>query len=254
MAEEKSETQNKSENISVSNNSSDTITIKKETMWKYSTFILAGILIVWIVLTFTGGDKTLTPTGQVINEPQQQVPSEPDKANVNIENYPSKGKSNAPVTIVEYSDYECPFCGRFYSQTLPLIQREYVDSGKVKLVFKDFPLGFHQYAQKAAEAAHCVKEQKGDDGYWKMHDKLFENQQSLSIENIKQWAKELGVNVRDFNSCLDSGKMATTVQKAMREGQQDGVQGTPAFFINGKLLSGAQPFENFRQIIEAELQ
>ena len=134
------------------------------------------------------------------------------------------------------------------------IEKNYIKTGKVKLYYRDFPLSnIHSNAQKAAEAARCVREQKGDDGFWKMHNKLFENQQDLSIENYKKWARELGVSGSKFDSCLDEGKYESSVQKDSTYGQSLGVQGTPAFFINGQLVSGAQPYSVFEQVIEAEL-
>jgi len=175
-------------------------------------------------------------------------------ANVEIGDSPVMGKADAPVTIVEFSDYECPFCGKFFSQTLSQIDNEYIKTGKVKLVYKDFPLDFHPNAQKAAEAARCVREQKGDDGYWKIHDKMFENQQELGVENYKKWARSFGVVGSKFDECLDKGKYADAVKKDYDYGQQLRVTGTPGFFINGKLVSGAQPFNAFKQIIDAELE
>ena len=170
----------------------------------------------------------------------------------------AKGKNNknpwmistAPVTIIEFSDYECPFCGKYFQQTYPQIVKEYVDTGKVKIVFRDFPLSFHANAQKAGEAAECAGEQRK---YWEMHDKLFKNQNALEINSLKRYAKELGLNTKTFDDCLDSGKMASEVQKDFEDGQDAGVSGTPAFFINGIPLTGAQPFEAFKQIIEQEI-
>src|SRR3989344_2589058 len=173
--------------------------------------------------------------------------------NVEIGESPVKGKENAPVTIVEFSDYQCPYCGRFFEETLPSIQKSYIYTGKVKLVYKDFPLGFHENAQKAAEAARCVREQKGDIGYFKMHDKIYGNQESLSVENFKIWARSLGANGEKFDTCLDSGKFADVVKADADYGQSIGVSGTPAFFINGKMLSGAQPYSVFEQAINAAL-
>lgn len=231
--------------------------IKMDKM-KILTILVSVTLILSLINTFgiffSGSSNSVT--GDVVKEenvPAPSVPSEPSNVKVNIEGAPVKGDKNAPVTIVEYTDYECPFCGRAYQQTYPLIKSEYIERGKVKYVVKDFPLSFHPNAQKAAEAAHCVREQKGDEGYFSMHDKIFENQQSLSVDNYKNWARELGVNGAQFDSCLDSGKMAGTVRKGFSEGQSDGVQGTPAFFINGKLISGAQPYPAFQQAIDAEL-
>jgi len=240
--------------IQSSSGTSDTITIKKDTLWKYSTLLLATILVVGAFVYFNDKDNpNIGVTGQVVNNPGQQLPEQNAPVKVNIEGYPAEGKGNAPVVMVEYTDYQCPFCGRHFTQSYSQIKKEYVDTGRVRLVMKDFPLGFHEHAQKAAEAAHCAREQKGDEGYFRMHDKLFENQQSLGMENYKKWAKELGLNGAKFDSCLDSGKMASIVKKGFSEGQQDGVQGTPAFFINGNLVSGAQPFSAFKQVIDAEL-
>ncbi len=172
--------------------------------------------------------------------------------NIEIDNAPSIGEINAKVVIVEFSDYECPFCGRFYTETLPQIKKSYIDTGKVRLVYKDLPLSFHPNAQKAAEAARCVGAQKNE-LYFKMHDKLFENQQSLSEENYKKWAREIGANGAKFDSCLSSGEFADEVKADLEYGERLGVSGTPAFFINGISVSGAQPYNVFEQIIEAEL-
>ena len=160
------------------------------------------------------------------------------------------GEENALVTIVEFSDYQCPFCERFYLQTLDQLKEEYIDTGKVKLVYRDFPLDFHPNAQKAAEAAECAGEQNK---YFQMHDKLFENQVALDTDDLKKYAKDIGLNTAQFNTCLDTGKMASEVESDYQEGVNYGVSGTPAFFINGKLIEGAQPFSVFKQAIDAEL-
>ncbi len=174
-------------------------------------------------------------------------------SDVEIGDSPIMGDKNAPVTIVEFSDYQCPFCTKFFSDTLPLLEKEYINKGMVKLVYKDFPLNIHPEALKAAEAVRCVREQKGDDGYFRMHDLMFKNQDELGIENYKKWARTLGVSAVKFDDCLDSGKYAKDVQSDFVYGSQLGVSDTPAFFINGKLISGAQPFDVFKQIIDAEL-
>lgn len=161
-----------------------------------------------------------------------------------------KGDPDAPVTIVEFSDYECPFCGRHFQQTYPQIVTNYIDTGKVKLVYRDFPLSFHPQAQKAAEAAECAGEQGK---YFEMHDKLFENQQTLSVANYKTWAGELGLSQTAFDECLDSGSMAAEVATDMSAGQAAGVTGTPGFFVNGVKISGAQPYSVFETAIEAAL-
>jgi protein-disulfide isomerase len=177
-------------------------------------------------------------------QPQQQI------TEAGIDDDHIFGDENAPVTIIEFSDYECPFCGRFYQQTLPQIKSNYIETGKVRLVYRDFPLSFHPNAQKAAEAAECAGEQGK---YFEMHDRLFEKGVSGGVDSFKQYAAELGLNADTFNVCLDSGQMASEVQKDFADGQAAGVTGTPGFFINGKLVEGAQPFEVFAQIIEKEL-
>src|SRR3989338_8862854 len=240
---------------------SGTITLKKDTIWKVATVVFA---LLFILSIYTGGfgirNKT-TGTGSVIapindnnnNGDAGNNPSNPSaKVDVSSDDDAVLGNKNAPITMIEFSDYECPFCGRHFTQTYPQLKQEYIDTGKVKLVFRDFPLSFHQNAQKAAEAAECAGEQ-GDAAYFRMHDKLFQNQDSLSVENYKKWAKEIGLDATKFNSCLDSGKMASEISKDMADGSKYGGQGTPAFFINGKLVSGAQPFSAFKQAIDVEL-
>ncbi|MCH7568720.1 MAG: thioredoxin domain-containing protein [Nanoarchaeota archaeon] len=170
---------------------------------------------------------------------------------INIEGAYFKGNENAPVTIVEFSDFECPFCKGFYSDTLPLIEENYINKGKVKLVYMHFPLtNIHSNAQEAAEASECAGEQGK---FWEMHDKIFENQEIMSVSNYKIWAKSFDLNSEEFDSCLDDGKYEDKVQEQLAYGSSLGVTGTPGFFINGKPLSGAQPFSAFEQIIEAEL-
>ena len=161
-----------------------------------------------------------------------------------------KGDPNAPVTIVEFSDYECPFCGRYVKQTYPQITKEYIDTGKVRYIFRDFPLSFHAQAQKSAEAAECAGEQGK---YYEMHDILFEKGVNGGVPSFKQYAKDIGLNSAAFDTCLDSGSMAQEVKNDMAEGQAAGITGTPGFIINGQKVSGAQPFSVFQQIIEAEL-
>jgi len=169
---------------------------------------------------------------------------------VSVDDDAVKGDLDAPVTIIEFSDYECPFCGRHYRDTLPQIISEYVDTGKVKLIFRDFPLGFHSKAQKAGEAAECAGEQGK---YWEMHDKLFDNQDALSVDDLKAYAKELKLNTAKFDACLDNGDMEDEVKQDLADGQAAGVSGTPASFINGRFVSGAQPFSAFKKIIDEEL-
>ena len=161
-----------------------------------------------------------------------------------------KGSLSAPITIVEFSDFECSFCETFFSQTLSDLETKYIDTGKVRFIYRDFPLEFHTNAQKAAEAAECAGEQGK---YYEMHDKIFENQNAIGVNNLKTYAKQIGLDEGEFDVCLDSGAMAQEVAKDFSDGQKLGVSGTPTFFVNGTKLVGAQPLSAFEQIIEAEL-
>jgi len=169
-----------------------------------------------------------------------------------VDDDPVLGNPNAPVTIVEFGDFQCSFCGRFFKTTITQIKESYVKNGDVKIVYRDFPLSsIHPMAEKAAEAAECANEQKK---FWQYHDKLYENQESLSVDNFKVWAKDFGLDSDRFNKCLDSGKYADEIKKDFNDGVAAGVQGTPASFINGRFIEGAVPFEQFQSVIESELK
>jgi protein-disulfide isomerase len=163
---------------------------------------------------------------------------------------PPKGEEDAPVTMIEFTEFQCPFSGSFARDTLPQIEKEYIKTGKVKFFFRDYPLSFHQYAQKAAEAARCADDQGK---FWDYHDKVFVNQETLSLENLKKWAIDLGLDETNFSNCLDGERFEEVVKKDFTDGRAAGVRGTPAFFINGQLFSGAQPFEKFKEVIEEAL-
>jgi protein-disulfide isomerase len=190
-------------------------------------------------------------------------PAQPAQAiaKVNVGRSPSLGKPDAPVTVIEFSDYECPFCQRHFANTLPALKKDYIDTGKLRYVFRDFPLdSIHPQARKAHEAAHCAGEQGK---YWEMHDRMFKNQRALVVENLKGFARDLGLKVEVFNSCLDQGKYASTVSEDLAAGSAVGVTGTPTFFI-GKTAAdgtieatsvrGAQPIAAFRQVIDRLLE
>jgi protein-disulfide isomerase/copper chaperone CopZ len=196
--------------------------------------------------------------GTIVRNENPTLPTNPpskDNTQPTIQNFEIttkdhvKGDFNAPITLVEFSDFECPFCERHYP-TLNRILNEY--KGKVRLVYKHFPLSsIHPNAQKAAEASECAAEQGK---FWEYHDKLFENQRSgFSVEKFKQWAKELGLDTTKFNDCLDSGKYAQKVKDDYQEGLQKGVSGTPSVFVNGELIVGAVPYEVLKQKIDSLL-
>jgi protein-disulfide isomerase len=161
---------------------------------------------------------------------------------------PSLGRSSAPVTLIEFSDFQCPFCQRV-APTLKKIRDTYGD--KVRIVWKDFPLTqIHPQAFKAGEAAHCA----GDQGkYWEYHDRLFANQQQLQPDELKKHAADLGLNATAFNACLDSSKYGERVRDGVAQGTRLGVNSTPTIYINGRMLSGAQPYEMFVSVIDEEL-
>lgn len=227
------------------------LTISKDALWKGATFVFAAL---FAISLFTGGfglGGSDGVTGNAAVPPENNEAPEPAAAKVEIGDDDVLGSDDAPVTIIEFSDYQCPFCSRFWGDTLPQIKSEYIDTGKVKFAYRDFPLNsIHPDAQKAAEAAECAGEQGN---YWEMHDKLFENIQALDSASLKRYAQQIGLDANTFNECLDSGAMANEVNQDLAEGQAAGVRGTPAFFINGKLVSGAQPFSVFKQVIDAEL-
>lgn len=174
---------------------------------------------------------------------------EPLRAQLATAGFPTKGPANAPVTIVEFSDFECPYCGGLYP-TLKQVEKAYPQ--QVRIVYRQFPLtNIHPYAQKAAEASLCANDQQK---FWEFHDSMFENQRELSVADLKQRAVDLKLDSKVFNQCLDSGRHAAAIQADLQEGSKYGVTGTPALFINGRLLSGNQPFAEIRDVIEDELQ
>jgi protein-disulfide isomerase len=161
---------------------------------------------------------------------------------------PSRGPATAPVTIVEFSDFECPFCERL-NPALAQVRKEFGD--QVRIVFRQFPLSsIHPNAQKAAEASLCANDQGK---FWEMHDALFADRSRLPIAELKKTAATLKMDAKKFDACLDSGKYAEQVKTDLREGMQAGVTGTPALFINGRPLSGAVPFEEIAKIVRDEL-
>ena len=160
---------------------------------------------------------------------------------------PSKGPKEAKVTVVEFSDFQCPYCSKGRA-VMDQVVAKY--GSKIRLVFRDFPLDFHEKAQKAAEAGQCANDQGK---FWAMHDWMFDNQQNLDVEALKGAAKTLGMDGAKFETCLTSGQHAAQVKKNVKEGQEVGVRGTPAFFVNGVFLSGAQPLDKFSAEIDRAL-
>jgi protein-disulfide isomerase len=173
---------------------------------------------------------------------------------ISLEGRPFKGSKEAKVTIVEYSDFQCPFCVRGYTTIEDQVLKEYGD--KVRFVYKHFPLGFHKWAEPAGVATECAAD-LNHDAYWKLYSYYFENQKQITPENLKEKSKEAlsgtGIDMAKWEACLDSNGTVERVRADMAEGQSVGVTGTPGFIINGRLVSGAQPFQRFKAIIDDEL-
>ena len=205
-----------------------------------------------------GVQKELELMRQQVLQRSPQVMRPPDvTAQVSVSGNPMLGNPEAPLTVIEFSDYQCPYCRKFVETTLPALKTEYIDTGKIRYIFRDFPLDrLHPQARKAAEAAHCA----GDQGkYWQMHDVLFQQQKTLQTEHLKAYARSLDLDLHAFDDCLQQGKYTAEVQKDHEDAVAAGVQGTPSFFlgktqaddtIQGIFIKGAQPATAFRQVIE----
>ncbi len=182
-------------------------------------------------------------------------------ARVSVSGKASLGSPDAPVTMVEFSDYQCPFCKRYVSIVFPTIKRDYIDTGQVRYIFSDFPIAtLHPQAPKAHEAAHCAGEQNQ---YWAMHDILFEKSKDFSVQALQRYAEEVGLNADQFNDCLQTGRYADKVNQEIAAGRKAGVGGTPSFIIGlsgseeqitGTFVVGAQPAATFKQVIDKALQ
>lgn len=190
--------------------------------------------------------------GQAAAAPRKVLPEVLVSSNASV-----LGNSDAKVGIVEFSDYQCPFCSRFYKQTLPKIKEKFIDTGKVAFMYRDYPLAFHDQAKQAAIAANCAGRQKA---FWKMHNELFDKQRELGPGLYQKLAKDLKLNGKKFSKCLQQNRQSDEVEKDIAYAQELGVTGTPTFFIgrfkDGKLLNaqrvtGAQPFSVFSEAINS---
>ncbi|MDP2648042.1 MAG: DsbA family protein [Candidatus Yanofskybacteria bacterium] len=183
----------------------------------------------------------------------------PQFADVSVDDDPMLGNENAPVTIIEFSDFQCLYCRRFWKDTMAQLKSEYIDTGKVRFVYRDYPLtGGHPAALVSALGGECAQDQGK---FWEFHDKIFQEQDkqgtgtiAYTVTEVKRWAQEIGLNAAEFNACVDSGKYSSEVEKDLADGSAAGVNGTPTFFINGQRLVGALPFAQFKQVIDRELQ
>lgn len=206
--------------------------------------------------------QAAVPTSSPI--PTQPSPSSLVK--VDVSNNPVLGDKNAKLTLVEFSDYECPFCKKSFNEILPDLKKNYIDKGKVKLIYKNLPLPFHQNAFKESEAALCAKDQGGDIAYYKYHDQIFTKTTSggtgIALDQLPVIAEDLGLKVTVFQKCLETAKFKAQVDKDIAEAGKVGASGTPTWFLGkitssdtmeGVILVGAQPFSAFRSAIDQQL-
>ncbi len=257
----------------------DTITIKKSTYNKmfvgmFTSIIIATFLGGYSIGTFNDSDSDITneELKEMISEikttaPQPtQQPTQPTAAKVfkvSMDDDPIKGDPDAEVTVIEFSDFQCPFCSKFYTQTLSQLEENYIDTGKINFVFRDLPLdSLHPNARPAHIAAECADEQKK---FWDYHDILFEKQSqwqrlpSAELQTtLSQYASDLGLQTVNFESCLESKEIADEVNSDALAASSLGITGTPSFFIGNEedgfvKLVGAQPFAAFQGIIDDKL-
>lgn len=250
--------------------------MRTKLLWLLSTCLVAGL-----VLTASAPAQSADETSgikkdiEALKEGQQAIqkdlqdikkllaarpaagpaPEQALNAIISIDGEPTKGDKNAKLTLVEFSEYQCPFCGRHVRDTFPNIDKEYIQTGKVKYVFRDLPLeSIHKNAFKAAEASHCAGEQKK---YWEMHDRLFANQNALEPAMLTAHAQAIGVDSKKFQTCLDSGKYAEQIRKDIAEANKYGITGTPTTVIGltqpgdnkikvARVIRGAQGFNAFK--------
>lgn len=230
---------------------------------KNIAIICGTIVVVCLILSIVVLVSPKSNTNQVTNNQQQG-----SVTIVSMDDDAVLGDKNAPVTLIEFSDYECPFCKRHFTDVYPQIKKDYIDTGKVKFVFRDFIAvpGHNPLATAEAMAAQCAKDQGGDDAYFKYHDEIFKkttsNGNGLLMSDLAVIAKNVGLNSGQFKECLDSGKFDAEVKKDIADGYAAGVSGTPSFFvglstengsIEGDIIVGAQPYSAFKTAIEALL-
>ena len=225
---------------------------------KESSFKPTTIAVIFLVIGLLTGLLIGLNLPSILLSPQQEdnETSFLRVEGVSADDDPFLGSPDASITIIVFSDFECPFCKRFFDDALKDIMTNYIDTGKVKYVLRDFPLsGIHPNAEIAAEAANCANDQEK---YWEFHDLLFENQEDWVSGNatveFKKYISLLGLNEEQFDLCLESGKYVDEILKDMQDGFDAGVQGTPTFYINGVKVVGAQVYSIFKQVIDEELE
>lgn len=231
-------------------NSEDVVIYKRS--YFYAVLVVlafaAGLLVGYVVWGRNAPGRAVAaqPSGEVedaLPAPAQAV----KRYDIPTEGFPSIGPENAPITIVEFSDYQCPFCKRWHDQVYQDLFKAY--PGQIRLVIRNLPLAFHPEALPAAQAAMCAGEQ---DAYWAFHDSLF-GERPLGQDTYLQYATDLGLDLDAFQKCLDEERYKDFIEKDAAFAQNLGVNGTPTFFINGLAIVGAQPLEVFKNVIDKEL-
>jgi protein-disulfide isomerase len=220
----------------------------------YSFNIQTSILVAALIISGSLLYSANVLKGGSIGNTATAAPAAPENIKVaGRKGEPSEGTGK--VTVVEFSDFQCPFCKSFYDGAYKGLKAKYIDTGKVTFIYRHFPLSFHQNAEKAAEAAECANMQGK---FWQYHDVLFAKSQSdgtgLNVPDLKTYAANVGLDTTKFNSCLDGGETADIVKADQAEGQKAGVTGTPSFVIDGKLVIGAQPLAAFESALDAALK
>lgn len=234
----------------------------------FATVVVSGSL-VFLGLQMNGSNTADTAQMAALLEEYKKAgvnlpPPIPTSQAVIMDNDAVMGNKSAKVTLVEFSDYQCPFCLRHFTETFPLIKKNYIDTGKVKYVFRDFPLDFHANAIPAAMAAECARQQQGDAMYFQMGDKVFANQKKMYDEgdqypkSLAVFASELGLNSSKFSTCMSDPNTEAEVFADNEAGSSFGVTGTPGFIINdgtkSQLIKGAQPYSAFTKVLDQMLK
>ncbi len=225
-------------------------------------YVIAGVILFLIIVGIAGFMK-FSATEKIENT-EEKITFDDNELKELIDDDPYLGNRDAKLVVVEFSDFQCPFCRKFYVESLKQFKKEYVETGKVMFVYRDFPLNFHPMAEISGEAAQCANDQGK---FWELHDKIFDEQQkrgtgtiSYSEADLKKWAEEIGLNMDEFNACLNEGKYKDEVNKDFDYGYKQGIRGTPGFYIYNretgkvKIIEGAYPYAQFKQIIEDMLE
>lgn len=232
-----------------------------------SSFLIGVLYTKVQYLEKNGGSPTQAAAPQAV-APQQAPPEDTSPKKVSVDDDPILGDKNAKVTLIDFSDYECPFCKRYFDETYSQIKKDYVDTGKVKIVFRDLPLPFHEpMATTEAVAANCARIQGDDTTYFKYHDEIFKRTKSngngLTKDDLYKISDDLRLNTATLKTCIDDKKQEDEVRKDLADANAAGASGTPTFFIgkstsdgiiDGTKLIGAQPFSAFKTIIDQQLK